>query len=165
MNSSLSNLNPLVNSVCQVKKLSPTAIVPTQGYPESAGFDLYSNEPVVIEPKSRAIISTGIAIQMPSIQQSVQFPFRVYGSIRSRSGLSAKNGIEVGAGVIDSNYTGEIKVVLHNHSSNVFTASQGTRIAQLVFELHIVPCWIEVSEFSSKEPNLREANGFGSSGL
>jgi dUTP pyrophosphatase len=149
---------------CQVKKLSSTSILPTQGYPQSAGYDLYSNEEVSISPHSRKIVHTGIAIQIPSLEDSF---FRVYGSIRSRSGLSAKNGLETGAGVIDMNYTGEIKVILHNHSDEVFHVEKGSRIAQLVFEVHVCPQWKEVTHFQLNQLNntSRGENGFGSSGL
>ena len=99
----------------RIKRLTLDAIVPTRASPGSVGYDLYSLSDVVIEPHTREIISTGICATIP---------LGCYGRIAPRSGLSIKYGIHVGAGVIDPDYTGELKVVKFevdpiNHASKL----------------------------------------------
>lgn len=142
----------------EVYKLSPEATLPTRGTDHAAGYDLYSLNGGSIQPRARQCVATGIAIKMPVILP----PLHVYGSIRSRSGLSARKGIEAGAGVIDHDYTGEIVVVLHNHGDDVYKYEPGTRIAQLVLEVHIRPAVLETAE--SFRTTIRGSNGFGSTG-
>ncbi|KAJ4462004.1 putative deoxyuridine 5'-triphosphate nucleotidohydrolase [Paratrimastix pyriformis] len=79
----------------------------------------------VVPPRGRLLVPTGIAIALPP---------ETYGRIASRSGLALKNGIDVGAGVIDGDYRGEIKVLLFNHSDEPFPIAAGSRIAQLICE-------------------------------
>jgi dUTP pyrophosphatase len=142
-----------------VKKLHSNAILPTRAYPDDAGYDLYSLEKGVIPARGRGIVSTGISIKIRLIN-TVNY----YASIRSRSGLSAKHGIEVGAGVIDASYRGEIKVVLFNHSDNDFEYDQGAKIAQMIIQRHEAPALLsEVAEFQDDE-NIRGRAGFGSTG-
>lgn len=136
-----------------IKKLNSNAKIPTRANPNDAGADLYSIESVIIPPLSRAIVKTGIVLEIPE---------SYYGRIAPRSGLAAKSGIDVLAGVIDSSYRGEIGVVLFNSdSSNSFIVNTGDRIAQLIIENHYNPVFVEV-------PDLTETNrgegGFGSSG-
>jgi len=136
-----------------IKKLNSNAKIPTRANPNDAGADLYSIESVVIPPLSRTIVKTGIVLEIPE---------SYYGRIAPRSGLAAKSGIDVLAGVIDSSYRGEIGVVLFNSdSSNSFIVNTGDRIAQLIIESHYNPVFVEV-------PDLTETNrgegGFGSSG-
>jgi dUTP pyrophosphatase len=136
-----------------IKKLNSNAKIPTRANPNDAGADLYSIESVVIPPLSRTIVKTGIVLEIPE---------SYYGRIAPRSGLAAKSGIDVLAGVIDSSYRGEIGVVLFNSdSSNSFIVNTGDRIAQLIIENHYNPVFVEV-------PDLTETNrgegGFGSSG-
>ena len=98
-----------------IKKLHIHAKVPTRANPNDAGADLYSIESVVIPPLSRGVVKTGIALEIP---------VSYYGRVAPRSGLAAKHGIDVLAGVIDSSYRGEIGVVLLNtDSSNSFTVN------------------------------------------
>jgi dUTP pyrophosphatase len=106
-----------------IKKLSPDAIVPTRASPGSVGYDLYSTETMSIGAHERGIVSTGIATTIP---------MGVYGRIAPRSGLAVKHGIQTGAGVIDPDYTGELKVILFNHGTEKFDIKQGDRIAQLI---------------------------------
>lgn len=141
----------------KVKKLHENAHIPTRANAKAAGYDLYSLESGSVQPKSRSLIKTGISVQIPTLD----YPYRCYGSIRSRSGLSYRMGIEVGAGVIDIDYTGEIGVVIHNHSNDVWEYNAGERIAQLVLEVHITPSVLEVG---SIERTSRGDGGFGSTG-
>lgn len=136
-----------------IKKLNINAKIPTRANPNDAGADLYSIESLVIPPLSRGIVKTGIVLEIPE---------SYYGRIAPRSGLAAKYGIDVLAGVIDSSYRGEIGVVLFNSdSSNSFTVNMGDRIAQLIIESHYNPVFVEVLELT--ETNRGEG-GFGSSG-
>ena len=136
-----------------IKKLHIHAKIPTRANPNDAGADLYSIESVVIPPLSRGVVKTGIALEIP---------VSYYGRVAPRSGLAAKHGIDVLAGVIDSSYRGEIGVVLLNtDSSNSFTVNVGDRIAQLIIESHYNPVFVEVLDLL--ETNRGEG-GFGSSG-
>lgn len=136
-----------------VKRLSETAIIPTRGSKYAAGYDLYANENTFIPSWSRAIVSTGIAIS---------FPDGHYARVASRSGLSVKNNLEVGAGVIDLDYRGELKVVIRNHSDTPFPIKMGDRIAQLIIEKIITPDVTEVNELTD---TVRGNLGFGSTGV
>ena len=97
----------------KVKKLSPLAQIPAYQRDEAAGFDLHSIEDVVLKPNERKLISTGLAFEIPKGYEI---------QIRPRSGLAYKNGITVlnSPGTIDSDYRGEIKVLLINHSNEEF---------------------------------------------
>ena len=116
------------------------------------GYDLYSLNDMVLEPSSREIVSTGICATVPS---------GCYGRIAPRSGLSVKYGIHVGAGVIDPDYTGELKVNLFNLGTIPYEIKQGERIAQLILEKCMTPFVQEVSEL---KPTMRANRGFGSTG-
>jgi len=135
------------------------AKVPMRGTPDSAGYDLYALMGGVVPPRGKSIVRTGICIQMPV----PPCPYlRLYGSIRSRSGLSAKHDIEVGAGVIDNGYTDEIKVILRNNSDTEFNYEQGDRIAQLVIEVFWQTDDVKVVDYI---PPTSRTGGFGSTGL
>lgn len=151
--------------ILKAKKLSDTAILPTKGDITDAAFDLYSDEDVHIYAGQQKLISTSIALEIPEGYAGLIWP---------RSGLSAKNGIDVLAGVIDSNYRGEIKVCLLLNSyvySDLnkdvyydncdYHIKKGDRIAQIVIQE--VPQFIiqETDELSS---STRGEKGFGSSG-
>lgn len=139
-----------------VKKLAPDAIVPTKATEGSAGYDIYAYGSGVIPANSQALIDTKIAVSIPS---------GYGGFIWSRSGLSVKNSIETGAGVIDCDYRGEVKVVLHNYSNTPFTFEKGMRIAQLVIAPVPKINVIEVKKFDESKQNERGDGGFGSTGL
>jgi len=136
----------------RIKKLSPNAIIQTSGYGGAVGYDLYSNESVVVPPTHRALVGTGIAMVLPD---------GVYGRVAPRSGLAVKHGIQVGAGVVDPDYTGEVKVVLFNHGDKDFEVKKGDRVAQLILERCETP---EVEEVGTVEDTERGAGGFGSTG-
>ena len=95
-----------------VKLLSPHARKPTRGSESATGYDLYASEETIIPPKSRNIVDTGIAIAMNT-------PENLYARIAPRSGLSVK-GLDIGAGVIDADYRGSVKILLINHSDITF---------------------------------------------
>ena len=136
-----------------VKRLIGDAILPTRGSAHAVGYDLYSVENCVVPPTHRALVGTGIATVLP---------VGVYGRVAPRSGLAVKKGIQVGAGVIDPDYTGEVKVVLFNHGDKDFEVKKGDRIAQLILERCETP---EVEEIETLEQTDRGSGGFGSTGI
>ena len=135
-----------------IKKLSEHSLIPTRASPGSVGYDLYSIEDMHILPYKRGIVCTGIAATIP---------MGVYGRIAPRSGLAVKHGVQTGAGVIDPDYTGELKVILFNHGSEKFEIKKGDRIAQLILEKCETPLIDEVEEIKDTQRGTR---GFGSSG-
>jgi len=136
-----------------VKKLCYDATLPTRGSDHSVGYDLYSSEDTIVPCQAgRALVGTGIAVVLPS---------GVYGRVAPRSGLGVKHCIDVGAGVIDPDYTGEIKVVLFNHGEKDFEIKKGDRIAQLVLERCETP---PIEEINIVEETDRGESGFGSTG-
>ncbi|EEH11214.1 dUTPase [Histoplasma capsulatum G186AR] len=148
---------PAVTSLSQstallIKKLVPTARAPTRGSAFAAGYDLYCAKAIVIPAKGKALVDTGLAIAVPD---------GTYGRIAPRSGLASKHFIDTGAGVIDADYRGEVKVLLFNFSDVDFTVNEGDRIAQLVLERIYTP---EVVEVEQLEESVRGAGGFGSTG-
>src|SRR5437763_14478023 len=107
------------------KKLHAEAKLPTRGSPLAAGLDIYSVERVTIAAGGRASVRTGLAVAIP-----VGF----YGRVAPRSGLAVRHGIDVLAGVIDSDYRGEILCALVNHGREPFEIEPGARVAQPVVE-------------------------------
>lgn len=142
----------------QILKLNPEAKLPERQTTGSAGYDLYSITDGVIEPRSRLLIQTGIAIKLPP---------NTVGLIKSRSGLSVRKGIEVGAGVVDEDYRGSLGVILYNHSNEEFIVEKHMRIAQLIVIPILTPEIEEVTkkEFEDKKKNERGDSGFGSTGM
>ena len=145
--------------VIKVKKLSPTAIVPTKSRKSDAGYDLYADENFTLRPEETRLISTGIALAIPD---------GYAGLIWDRSGLGSK-GIHRHAGVVDSSYRGEVKVALSNSHSggvsdyldNTYFITKGDRIAQILFQK--VPHF-ELVETEELNDTDRGSSGFGSSG-
>lgn len=139
----------------KLKILHPQAVIPEYQSSGAAGFDLCSVIEAVIKPREWALIKTGIALEIPS-------GFEV--QIRPRSGLALKNGISIlnSPGTIDSDYRGEIGVVLINHSEQDFKVEIGDRIAQGVIAKVIQASFASVSELSMTDRNEK---GFGSSGV
>ena len=136
----------------RIKVLVPGAKLPTRGSLGAVGYDLYSTDEVEIQPGKRLLVGTGI---------SIHTPWGVYGRVAPRSGLAVKHGIQVGAGVIDPDYTGEVKVLLFNHGEDVFNISKGDRIAQLVLERCETPGVLQVDIIGETD---RGDSGFGSTG-
>lgn len=144
-------MNPI-----RVKKLHPSAKLPTYGSVEAAGADLYAclDEPVTVQPGETAWIATGIALEVP---------VGCAGLVYARSGMAAKRGLAPAnkVGVVDSDYRGEVKVVLLNHGTQPQTVEHGERIAQFVITPVLTPIYEEVAELSDSQ---RGAGGFGSTG-
>ena len=130
--------------------------LPRYATPLSAGMDVRANidEAVVLRPLERAMIPTGLSIELPEGYEM---------QIRPRSGLAAKHGITVlnSPGTIDADYRGEIRVILVNLSNEEFRIEAGERIAQMIVARYAQIEWQAVEELSSTE---RGAGGFGSTG-
>lgn len=131
-----------------------------RGTPESAGMDIVAAEDACIRAQDYAAISTGLKVIIPK---------GYVGLVKSRSGNAFKLGIEVGAGVIDSDYRGEVKVLLHNMSNDPVHIHHGERIAQLI----VIPCLMQqpfllheaaYQAQADSENFTRGAKGFGSTG-
>jgi dUTP pyrophosphatase len=131
----------------------PMAISPIRFTPMAAGYDLHSVETQSIQPGAVGIIDTCIQIQLPP---------GTYRCIVSRSGLVVKHYIEVKAGVIDPDYTGTLKVVLHNFGTEALHANQGGRIVQLILENYNST---HIQKDDSINKTERGVNGFGSTGI
>lgn len=142
--------------ICKIVNKSKNA-TPTYATAQSAGMDLRANleESVILKPMERAMIPTGLFIELPVGHEA---------QVRPRSGLAAKHGITVlnTPGTIDADYRGEIKVILINLSNEPFEIENGERIAQMVIAKHETVQWEEVEVLSDTE---RGAGGFGSSGI
>ena len=140
----------------RVKKLHPAAKLPTYGSAEAAGADLYAclDETVTVLPGESVFVPTGIAMEVP---------VGCAGLIYARSGLACKRGLAPAnkVGVVDSDYRGQIVVVLHNHGSQPQTIENGERIAQMIITPVWTPPYEEAEELSGSE---RGAGGFGSTG-
>lgn len=130
--------------------------LPSYATANSAGVDLYANleNPVTLDSLERAIVPTGIHIELPTGFEA---------QIRPRSGLAAKHGISVvnSPGTIDADYRGEIKVILVNLGADAFTINSGERIAQMVIAKHETVQWEEVDQLEETE---RGSGGFGHTG-
>lgn len=113
----------------QFTKLTDKAVLPTRGTKFSAGYDLTATEDFTIHPGQSALVSTGIGWTPEG-----DWDLDKVGFIWPRSGLAAKHGLNTLAGVIDADYNGEIKVLLHNTSKVTYYGEAGTRIAQLVIQ-------------------------------
>ena len=143
-------------STIRVKKLKENAILPTYGSSGAAGADLYAclDETVTILPGETAWIPTGIALEVP---------VGCAGLVYARSSLGVKRGLAPAnkVGVIDSDYRGEIRVVLLNHGKEPQTIFSGERVAQFIITPVLTPVYEEVPELSDTS---RGAGGFGSTG-
>ncbi|NXM27004.1 DUT protein, partial [Oxyruncus cristatus] len=133
-------------------KLSENAFAPSRGSARAAGYDLYSAYDCVIPPMEKAVVKTDIQIALPS---------GCYGRVAPRSGLAAKHFIDVGAGVIDEDYRGNVGVVLFNFGKETFEVKKGDRIAQLICERIYYP---ELEEVDALDDTDRGEGGFGSTG-
>ena len=140
----------------RVKCLRAGAKLPTYGSSEAAGADLYAclEAPVTIQPGETVFIPTGIALEVPK---------GCAGLVYARSSMGTKRGLAPAnkVGVIDSDYRGEIKVVLLNHGSETQVVENGERIAQFLITPVLQPSYVAAAELSDTE---RDAGGFGSTG-
>jgi dUTP diphosphatase len=138
----------------EVKRLRPEAVLPAYMSDGAAGLDLAAAEAVVLPPGGRELVATGIAIAVAPGYEA---------QVRPRSGLAARHGVTClnSPGTIDSDYRGEVKVLLINHGLAPFAVTVGMRIAQLV----VAPvARAEVAEVAELSPTVRGAGGFGSTG-
>ncbi|HKV35762.1 MAG TPA: dUTP diphosphatase [Pyrinomonadaceae bacterium] len=138
--------------VLRFKQLDSKAVLPARGSSFAAGLDICSIEDVIIEPRQRAIARTGLAVAIPH---------GFYGRVAPRSGLAVKQGLDVLAGVIDSDYRGELCCVLYNTGDAAIELPAGSKICQLIIEKIITPqaAWV-----NDLDETARGAGGFGSTG-
>merc|ERR1712154_315264 len=137
-----------------IKKLSSNATIPTKGSKLAAGFDLVSAYNVIIPSRGKALVKTDIAMAIPE---------GCYGRIAPRSGLAWKHHIDIGAGVVDADYRGNVGVVMFNLSDKQFNVEKGMRIAQLILERYE---WkSEIKEVDDLDDTVRGSGGYGSTGM
>ena len=139
-----------------IKKLDPAVKLPEYKTNGASGMDLvaFIKNPLIVKPKTSSLVSTGL---------SVAFSENYEIQVRPRSGLAAKNNISIlnTPGTIDSDYRGEIKVIIYNHSNNDFIINNGDRIAQMIFSKVIK---MELEETNDLPSTIRGEGGFGSTG-
>ncbi len=139
----------------RVRRLDPAAVLPRRAHPGDAGYDLCALEDLVVGPGERAMIRTGIAIELPHGHAGWVVP---------RSGLAARHGIALvnAPGLIDAGYRGEVQVLLLNTDRSAeFVVTAGDRIAQLVVAAVAAP---DVEEVDALSDSARAGGGFGSTG-
>lgn len=141
------------------KKLTPTAITPTKAHSTDAGFDLYTNEDVVLKVGQTKVIPTGIALELPN---------GYFADVRPRSGLTSKTHLRVHYGTIDQTYRGDIGIICENvnnlepngvNRDKTIIIHKGTKLAQLIIQKLPSVTLIESDKLNDGE---RGANGFGS---
>ena len=141
--------NALTIDICPTS----TGKQPYKAYAVSAGFDLYADETILVLPQNRGLVSIGLRMQIP---------LGYCGKIYSRSGLANKHGIVAFNGVIDPGFSGAVKVLLFNLSTEEYVVQKGTRIDQMIFaQTENVVFKFDILDFKSDHNN----KGFGSSGV
>jgi dUTP pyrophosphatase len=127
-------------------------------YESDSGFDLYSNEEVKIPAFGRALIPTGISVDLPQ-DYEIQ--------VRSKSGLAINQGLMVlnSPGTVDEGYTGEIKVIIFNTNNHEFVITKGMKVAQAVVARCITGRWVRLNKVDKIEDKDRGSKGFGSTGI
>ena len=146
-----------MNKTLYIELCHDDAQVPTIKTAGSAGYDLFSVDNGIIPGHSHTLVKTGVKMVIPN---------GYCGQIWSRSGLSYKHGIETGAGIIDSDYRGEIGDILHNHTDKEFVYEKGMRIAQILIIPIITPVLKmtdDINKYNISDDN-RGDGGFGSTG-
>ncbi len=140
----------------KIKKVKETAKIPTYGTDNAAGADLYAciEEEMIFAPHETKMVPTGISLEIPA---------GYAGLIYARSGLASKRDLAPAnkVGVIDSDYRGEVMVVIHNHGEKEQTIEPNERIAQLILTPYLKANFKEVTDLEDSE---RGSNGFGSTG-
>lgn len=139
------------NATLKVKLLRPGGILPVRATSGSAGYDLFSAEQVFIPGRGRRAVSLAISVQLPK---------GTYGRVAPRSSLALR-GIDISAGVVDSDYRGEVSVIMVNNGDEGFLVDARMKIAQLILERIVTPTVEEVLELDS---TARGKGGFGSTG-
>jgi len=141
-----------------IKKFSEDIILPYYGSAFAAGLDVCSSDDYIVPPRSRIVVSTGISVSWNGEDSS-----NYYLRVAPRSGLSVKNNIDIGAGVIDSDYRGEIKVCfINNDNEKEYIIKKGDKVAQLILEK--INRFININEVTEHDETERGTNGFGSTG-
>ena len=139
----------------KVLRTDPAAQLPAYAHPDDAGMDVRSVEEVTLAPGARALVRTGLVLELPSGAEA---------QVRPRSGLALKHGVTVlnAPGTIDAGYRGEVGVILVNLGTEPFVVEKGMKVAQLV----VAPVTqAEVVEVSAVDATDRGAGGFGSTGV
>ena len=136
-----------------IKKMRNSATIPKRSTEGAAGYDLSAAEEATVPAQGKSVVKTGLSMAIPE---------GCYGRIAPRSGLAVKRHIDIGAGVIDQDYRGEVGVVMFNHSNEDFHVKMGDRIAQLILEKITTPNVQEVKELDS---TVRGSKGYGSTGM
>ena len=141
--------------VLSFKRIHPDAVMPAYAHASDAGMDVRSVRELVIPPGGRALVPTGLVVNLPAGYEA---------QVRPRSGLALKAGVTVlnSPGTIDAGYRGEIGVILANFGQDDFKVNVGDRIAQLVIAPVLQPVVVEATEVDSTD---RGAGGFGSTGV
>lgn len=142
----------MTSQYLKVKKLFEDVVLPKRQTNDSAGYDICSYRDDVVPSNSHKLIETGLSFTVPE---------GTYGQLMPRSSMSCK-GLLVGAGVIDRDYTGHVKVLIHNLNNNEYKINAGDRIAQLIIKKILTP---EVIEVDSLQTSSRGDGGFGSTGV
>ena len=135
-------------------RLRPDVQPPARATPNAAGFDIRTVEDVLLAPGARVCVCTGLQVEIPSGH---------YGRLASRSGLATSMGLAVGGGVVDRDFTGEIRVLLFNFSNSPIRLRNGDRIAQLILEKISEVGAVEVH--SMDRTTVRGSGSFGSTGV
>ena len=143
---------PTTLNTLRFKQLDQRAVLPKRGSALAAGLDVCSIEEINLGPKQRVMARTGLAVAIPH---------GFYGRVAPRSGLAAKNGLDVLAGVIDSDYRGEVCCLLYNTGDETISLPAGSKICQLIVEQIITP---ESEWVTDLDETARGAGGFGSTG-
>tara|TARA_Y100000310_G_C20634678_1_gene790539 strand:+ start:770 stop:1192 length:423 start_codon:yes stop_codon:yes gene_type:complete len=137
----------------RIKRVDKEARLPQYAHPGDAGMDFFSNEEVILKAGERKLVPTGISMAIPD---------GYVGLFWDKSGIASKFGIKSMAGVIDAGYRGEIRILLHNLSSDEFKIEKGMKIAQMLIQPVEQKELIEVDDLEETE---RNTGGFGSTGL
>lgn len=139
----------------KIKRLTPTAKLPTRGSAGAAGYDLYADDYYTILDHTNTLIHTGISVEIPE---------GYFGAIYARSGLATKQGLRPAncVGVVDQDYRGEILVSLFNDAGAPKSIEKGERIAQLVIQPYLN---VEIEDADDLSDTERGAGGFGSTGV
>ncbi|XP_035671546.1 deoxyuridine 5'-triphosphate nucleotidohydrolase-like [Branchiostoma floridae] len=143
---------PSNNILLRFAKMTEHAFAPTRGSKQAAGYDLYSAYDYTIPAQGKVLAKTDIQIALPE---------GCYGRVAPRSGLAHKNFIDVGAGVIDRDYRGNVGVIMFNFGKEEFKVNKGDRIAQLICERIFMP---DLQEEETLDNTERGEGGFGSTG-
>lgn len=140
----------------RVKKLTKYAYLPHRATPGSAGLDLTSAYAVTVPAHGKAIIKTDLAVVLPE---------GTYGRVAPRSSVAWNHHVDIGAGVIDMDFRGNVGVIVFNHGAEDFVVKRGERIAQLIVEKIVFADVEEIDKFDEGDATERGEGGYGSTGI